>query len=170
MKHSRKKGVKYNYWTLLGNEKIVNYHIKTECICKCGTIKYVDFKSLYKNLSKSCGCYRNSLYKKTKFGKGNPSWKGGKSIDSCGYVILRVNGKYVKEHRYVYEQHFGITLNSYQNIHHKNGDKLDNRIENLELWDTSQPKGQRIEDKIEYYFNLVKEYKEYPQYKHLFLN
>jgi hypothetical protein len=44
---------------------------------------------------------------------------------------------------------------------------LDNRIENLELWDTSQPKGQRVEDKINFYFSLVEEYKNHPKYKYL---
>ena len=51
-----------------------------------------------------------------------------------------------------------------------NGDKLDNRIENLELWDSSQPSGQRVEDKIEYYFKLIMQYKDHPQYKEIIEN
>ena len=35
-------------------------------------------------------------------------------------------------------------------VHHKNGDRLDNRMENLELWHKGQPAGQRVEDKIEW--------------------
>jgi hypothetical protein len=76
-----------------------------------------------------------------------------------------INGKYVKEHRWLYEQHHRVELLPHQNIHHKNGDRLDNRIENLELWDTSQPKGQRIEDKLEFYFNILNQYKNHPLYK-----
>jgi hypothetical protein len=37
----------------------------------------------------------------------------------------------------------------------------------LELWDTSQPAGQRIDEKINFYFSLLKEYKEHPLYKEL---
>jgi hypothetical protein len=65
-------------------------------------------------------------------------------------------------------EHYNVKLKPHQNIHHINGDKLDNRIENLELWDSSQPPGQRVEDKILFYKNLFNEYKNHPLYVHLF--
>jgi hypothetical protein len=124
-----------------------------KCLCECGNITITDTSALTSGGSKSCGCSRN---------------KGGK-INSCGYRVIysRPLKKYILEHRFVYEQHYGINLNNNQNIHHINGDRLDNRIENLELWDSSQPKGQRVNDKISFYFELVEKYKDHPQYKHL---
>ena len=159
---------KYNNWTVLEYmKKNKNEHQKVLCRCSCGTEKIVTLKTIRRGESKSCGCYRNTLYKKNKFGKGNPQWKGGKVLNSQGYVEIRYNNSYVKEHRYVYEQHYGIKLLPHQNVHHINGNRTDNRIGNLELWDTSQPKGQRVEDKIDYYFKLINEYRDHPLYKEL---
>lgn len=80
-------------------------------------------------------------------------------LDKDGYVIHK--RKY--QHREVMEKKIGRNLTYEETVHHKNGQRADNRIENLELWSVCQPRGQRVSDKIEYALEIIKKYGNNPK-------
>ena len=65
---------------------------------------------------------------------------------------------FILEHRLIMSEMIGRPLRDFENVHHKNGDRQDNRPENLELWNKSQPAGQRVEDKINWALELISFY------------
>ena len=103
-------------------------HPKQGKICgTCGkkfVVAYADRDRKYCSL----GCYH-----KINKGENNASWKGGLVLQQ-GYVMLKqLDGKYKKRARIIMEEYLKKDLNSYDIVHHINGDKADDRIENLQL-------------------------------------
>ena len=69
-------------------------------------------------------------------------------LKDTGYMQIKITGGFIYEHRHVMQEHIGRMLESHETVHHLNGNRADNRLENLELWSSSHPPGQRVEDKI----------------------
>lgn len=166
-------GKQFGKWTILsefgrnGQGKIL-----WTCLCECGNTSVNTTDCLRRGKSKSCGC---SL-----IGINNPRWKGGTFMTAGGYIrmyllkeeklsdiVVRISSnnkrKLVLQHHYVMAKFLGRPIDTYmESIHHKNGIRSDNRIENLELKVRYHSPGQSIEDRLKDAKDFIEKYeKEY---------
>lgn len=92
-------------------------------------------------------CKRNGFRMRPrgqKFGDQHKGWKGGKTTDKSGYILVYCpdhpncnNSGYVREHRLVMEQKLGRLLERHEVVHHIDGVKGNNDPNNLGLFDSN---------------------------------
>lgn len=122
-----------------------NYFKWLPCI-DCGKERWVRMRNKNTPTAKRCLSCSKSGVLSAMYGRCGPlslTWKGGKFYkadtvmlrvfpDDFYFAMSRKDG-YISEHRLVMAKHLGRCLQSWEIVHHKNGIKDDNRIENLEL-------------------------------------
>jgi len=162
-----KPGDRYNNLVVIKELNRKNNKRRFLWKCDCGKEHEAYLYNVRHNQTHSCGCKLTNYLKVGQKGSNNPAWKGGRRVDE-GYVFIympdhpnaKSNG-YVREHTLIMSNYLGRPLEKGENIHHKNGVKDDNRLQNLELWSTSQPSGQRVVDKVAWAKEILEKYGEY---------
>ncbi len=156
-------GQTFGKWTVISKARRnspTDRSIYWNCKCECGTIRKVPTTNLVQGRSRGCTkCYHKAASKLRR--------TSGTKTMSDGYVLIkdwnhpnRHANNYVREHVKVMSEFLGRPLFKGENIHHINGVRNDNRIENLELWITSQPSGQRPQDLVKWAKEILEKYDE----------
>lgn len=119
------------------------HYERRKSTCECGVKK-----SPYSEKCQACA--------RPPFNPESPRWR----LDSKGYLVAKGPSKEIRQHRMVMEKSLGRELLPHENVHHINGVRDDNRLENLELWSISQPAGQRVSDKVQWCKEFLAQYEE----------
>lgn len=151
---------------------IINSRVYYICQCDCGNIVKVRKDALTNKTRMSCGCFQKEKAGeicKARVGELSTRWNGGRTINSNGYVEIykpdhpaaHFHSSHVLEHRLVMEQSLGRFLYKDETVHHKNGIKDDNRIENLQLMCGFHPQGQKTVDLVAWAKEILKRYENF---------
>jgi len=127
------------------------------CECGCGARTSVAVTS----------CRRRHQYRGyyIRFIQGHAK-KTSKPVNTpTGYLKVRSGGKYLLKHRIIMARMLGRDLAESETVHHRNGNRRDNRPKNLELWTTQHPYGQRVTDLVAWARALLARYgAEFPEH------
>lgn len=92
----------------------------------------------------------------------NPdTWWPQKTTGGYVELVTAIGGtrRTLMQHRWVMQQSLGRALFDDETVHHINGVRNDNRLENLELWSSSHPRGQRTDQKTDWAVEMIQRYR-----------
>ncbi len=115
--------------------------------------KNINFKKWREKL----GISEEERPRKRKAGEGYITRNGYLSYKKIGHPCADKNGRVQASHLVIYEATSRL-IKKGETVHHINGETLDNRLENLEIWASGHPHGQRVEDKIKWCIDFLNEY------------
>ena len=157
-------GQKFGKWTVI--KKVENNskgNAQWYCRCDCGNIGIKTTGILTSGMSKSCGCLIAEKARE-RCGEKHPCYVDGKTHKE-GYILITKKGHpnsnkrgRILEHTYVMSEFLGRPLLPNEEVHHKNGIRDDNRLENLELRTCHHGGGARVIDMIEFCVDYLKQY------------
>lgn len=176
-------GQRFGKWTVVSraakSTRTNSMPARWNVTCDCGTVSTIPGSELRKKShpSRSCGC-SNRGPQPHKVGKYSRSkhhaWKGGRSVDKKGYCLISISmirdvypdarfreGEHTHkmfEHRAAMSHHLKRPLSLNETVHHRNGNRSDNRIDNLELRAGKHGPGQTPKDLVKWAREILKRY------------
>lgn len=147
-------GLRFDDWLVIEQAPPKGTNTAWLCVCTCGNFDSVLSTSLRNGTAKRCKECQSA---------GRSAWveDGYRIVYYPSHPNARKNGR-VAEHVLVMSKFLGRPLVKGENVHHKNGVRDDNRIENLELWVSVQPAGQRPADLLAWAKEIIERYGDGP--------
>ncbi len=154
------------FWTDERKAEVTRYYLAGHQIQDIAKVMGCGIDTLTRTLVE-LGVHEKKPYDRR--GENSPSWQGGRVVRDDGYIQVRVTDEnrhladtnrsgYMLEHRLVMARKLGRPLLPGETPHHKNLIRSDNSPGNLELWVTSQPKGARVADLLEWSLDMLDRY------------
>ena len=143
------------------SKRAKNRSIAWACRCDCGDLTEVNSNNLQGGNTRSCGCFkreesaeRMGIWASEQTGENSPSWKGGRTISTNGYMMVKQpehpnawKSGYIKESHLVMEQELGRYLTKEEVVHHNDKNRINDEPENLRLFE-NQTEHQRYETSL----------------------